>query len=248
MDRCHSAILAAIVITLTIVAGCKQEISTPAVIPQPIASFTYSGTQVTPAAIVFQNTSQNSNTFRWEFGDGSASQVVSPTKKYAMRGVYTVRLIATNATYFKFARPDTVTQQFNITPGKLFIDSIIVDRVPFVDQFGVPWEADSLINLELLLTGSGGGRYSYLWGPPVAHVNPARLPVSWNFDSTGQLDSWNRAYRVGLWDRVLYYPIYIGETSMFMIYDTIAASGYPTRLHLRDPRGTISLRIILKWV
>jgi hypothetical protein len=247
MDRSYSTALATFVITLMFVPGCKEESSSTAIIPGPTASFTYSGTPVTPATISFQNTSQNSNIFRWEFGDGTVSQVVSPIKIYPIRGVYTVRLVAMNTNYFTYAKSDTAIQQIIITPGKLFVDTVIVSQVPFVDPTGVPWDSDSLIDLEFLLTGYEGGRTSYLWGPPVRDVSPASLPVIWHFDSSARLDAWNRAYRIGLWDRVPYYPIYIGETNMFMISDSIAASGYPTVVRLQDHRGTISVRIILQW-
>ncbi len=230
-----------------LVIGCNDEVSSTAIIPEPMASFTYSGTPVTPAAISFQNTSQNSYIYHWDFGDGTVSQVVSPTKIYTHLGVYTVSLSATSTNYFPYVKSDTAIQQITITPGKLFIDSVFVDQVPFVDPTGAPWDTDSLIDLEFLLTGSGGGRNSYLFGAPIDDVSNASLPVSWHFGSSGQLDAWNRAYRVGLWDQDFGYPYYIGETNMFMISDTIAASGYPTQLRLQDYRGTIRVRIVLRW-
>jgi PKD repeat protein len=324
MDRSCAALLATIVLTLTFVPGCNEELSTNAILSDPVASFTYSGTTVTPASINFQNTSKNSNSYQWDFGDGTLSQDRNPTKIYTIGGVYTVHLIATNtrtgksnkvahtinilagpkasfdiigdavtfspivfyntsqyadkfwwslgegdtstyldptktftvyasytirliATNVTYGKSDTVTRQIVITPGKLFVDSVIVDRVPFVDPTGVPWDSESTIDLEFLLTGAGGGRYYYLFGAPVHDVSPTSLPVSWQFGASGRLDVWNRAYRVGLWDQDVGYPYYIGETNMFMISDTIAAVGYPTLLRLQDHRGTISARIILKW-
>ncbi len=62
------------------------------VTPPPNAGFsaTTNGFEAT-----FNNTSQNANSYAWNFGDGNNSTAQNPVHTYAQDGVYTVRLIAT---------------------------------------------------------------------------------------------------------------------------------------------------------
>jgi len=70
---------------LTIV-GCQK---------QPEASFTASKTNVvTGEAITFTNTSNNASSYKWNFGDGTSSDVASPTHAYENAGTYTVTMTA----------------------------------------------------------------------------------------------------------------------------------------------------------
>jgi hypothetical protein len=57
----------------------------------PNASFTYSGNNNT---INFSNTSFNSTTFNWDFGDGNVSNLTNPQHQYTNPGVYIVSLSA----------------------------------------------------------------------------------------------------------------------------------------------------------
>jgi len=70
---------------LTIV-GCQK---------QPEASFTASKTNVvTGEAITFTNTSKDASSYKWNFGDGTSSDVASPTHAYENAGTYTVIMTA----------------------------------------------------------------------------------------------------------------------------------------------------------
>ena len=66
---------------------------------QPVtAAFAPSANNVnTQTAVSFGNTSQNANTYSWNFGDGSTSGLVSPVHTYTAPGIYTVELTATNS-------------------------------------------------------------------------------------------------------------------------------------------------------
>lgn len=62
---------------------------------QPEASFTVPGTTVNILEeIVFTNTSKNSTTYQWDFGDGNTATVASPTHTYTEGGTYNVTLTA----------------------------------------------------------------------------------------------------------------------------------------------------------
>ncbi|MFT6147647.1 MAG: peptidyl-prolyl cis-trans isomerase B (cyclophilin B) [Saprospiraceae bacterium] len=47
-----------------------------------------------PADITFQNTSENADTYFWDFGDGTSSIETSPTHKYNFSGTYNVTLVS----------------------------------------------------------------------------------------------------------------------------------------------------------
>ena len=68
------------------IVGCQK---------QPSASFTVSKTNVvTGEAITFTNTSKDASSYKWNFGDGTSSDVASPTHAYENAGTYTVTLTA----------------------------------------------------------------------------------------------------------------------------------------------------------
>lgn len=59
----------------------------------PSASFT---TAINLAVVAFTNTTTNGTSYTWDFGDGNTSAEANPTHTYAMDGIYTVKLTATN--------------------------------------------------------------------------------------------------------------------------------------------------------
>ncbi len=69
------------------------------VIDPPVADFfsTITSGCINNAVIAFTNTSTNSVSWIWDFGDGNSSTAQNPTHAYAGTGTYTVKLIAVNA-------------------------------------------------------------------------------------------------------------------------------------------------------
>lgn len=62
---------------------------------RPIADFTVQGTDRTaPAALEFENNSQNAETYEWDFGDGNTSMEATPSHRYRSSGNYLVKLKA----------------------------------------------------------------------------------------------------------------------------------------------------------
>jgi Zn-dependent metalloprotease len=59
----------------------------------PTAGFTFSANI---GDVTFTNTSTDANSYTWDFGDGTSSQLQDPTHTYANNGTYTVMLIAEN--------------------------------------------------------------------------------------------------------------------------------------------------------
>ncbi len=83
------------------------------VFPTGNASFTAKPTIVPENQLVdFTNTSQNTTSYYWSFGDGSTATGVTPTHEYSAPGVYQVLLIAYNID----GCPDTAIEDIDVTP------------------------------------------------------------------------------------------------------------------------------------
>jgi PKD repeat protein len=81
----------------------------------PVADFTGTPTSGTASlSVAFTDTSTNTPTsWAWTFGDGGTSTSQNPTHSYTSSGVYTVTLVATNA-----SGSDTKTRTAYITVGE----------------------------------------------------------------------------------------------------------------------------------
>ncbi len=95
----------------------------------PNASF---NTQANLLSYNFINTSSNASSYSWNFGDGNTSTVPDPSHDYAMEGMYTVSLMATNA-----CGTDTETFDVNVQniPTANFTSNIVSGCSPFEVEF-----------------------------------------------------------------------------------------------------------------
>lgn len=71
---------------MVLLTACKQK---------PTSSFEFEiPTGEAPAEIAFKNTSENADSYFWDFGDGSSATDENPTHKYNFSGTYNVTLIS----------------------------------------------------------------------------------------------------------------------------------------------------------
>ncbi len=76
---------------LAMSSSCNKNDNT--VSDKPVAKFSISGYEVpTPCTITFINTSSNTTSYLWNFGDGSISTQFNPTHSYASGGSYLLKL------------------------------------------------------------------------------------------------------------------------------------------------------------
>lgn len=62
---------------------------------RPIAKYTYQQNEVeAPSEITFNNESQKAESYEWDFGDGTTSQLENPSHRYLLSGKYDVHLVA----------------------------------------------------------------------------------------------------------------------------------------------------------
>ncbi|MEL7145245.1 MAG: PKD domain-containing protein, partial [Bacteroidota bacterium] len=86
------SLMAAALAMLTIAACTDDE---PEVLtPDPVANFSFQVDNST-GTVTFTNTSEDATSYSWNFGDGTTSEEIAPTKVYPT-GTYTVTLTATN--------------------------------------------------------------------------------------------------------------------------------------------------------
>ncbi|MCB9244947.1 MAG: PKD domain-containing protein [Flavobacteriales bacterium] len=77
---------------VTVEYSCKEDEP----VPVPTADFAFTGGGCTaPCAVLFENRSKDASSYLWEFGDGTTSTEMNPTKTYNEGGTYTVVLTAT---------------------------------------------------------------------------------------------------------------------------------------------------------
>lgn len=82
---------------------------------QVTAGFSYLPLDPCPGdSINFINSSYQSDTFHWDFGDGNTSTLKNPKHAYTMSGVYTVQLIASNTSTMSIDTIEKNIQVFSI--------------------------------------------------------------------------------------------------------------------------------------
>ncbi len=103
--------------------GCKDSLIKNVIVsPSASANFTINNASQckTKHNFVFTNTSTNSNTQTWSFGDATNSPVLSPTKIFANAGSYNVKLLSKNADNCN----DSVTKTVVVNPEPIAAFSI----------------------------------------------------------------------------------------------------------------------------
>ena len=74
-------------------------------------------------SVTFNNISQNSSSYFWNFGDGNSSTETNPTHNYSIQGTYNVELIASNEAC------DSKTYLSSVTVTTTGIDNNIKDFI-----------------------------------------------------------------------------------------------------------------------
>lgn len=144
--------------------------------PPPVARFAMTGATVTPASITFNNQSENADEYEWDFGDGRTSVQQNPVVTFNNYGVYEVSLIASRSIT---GISDTTSQSLTISPGRVFIESIRVEQIPFVDQSGAGWDLSSGPDVFWSLDNAAGTEIAV---SPTYFIDvaPANLPLTFD--------------------------------------------------------------------
>lgn len=109
-----------IFLSFVVIFSCTKEEDKP----QPNASFTASKTTVfIGEEITFTNTSTNSTSYIWSFGDGTTSTEASPIKSYTSAGAFTVTLVAKGEGGKASFTLDITTEEEEVPPTASFTAS-----------------------------------------------------------------------------------------------------------------------------
>ncbi len=88
--------------------NCKDD--DEVTIPELVAGFTQT-IEDDRGTVRFINTSENAQTYTWDFGDGTTSSEINPIKQYAESGTYTVQMTASNESGQTESFSDQITVQ-----------------------------------------------------------------------------------------------------------------------------------------
>lgn len=103
--------------------GCKED---EEIIPAPTAGFSYSVDETTGGIVTFTNTSEDADTYQWDFGDGTFSTLKDPVKTFMNDGSYEIALTATNAGGSnEIKQPLTITLKVDMTDNDPPVISLI---------------------------------------------------------------------------------------------------------------------------
>ena len=142
--------------------------------PDPVADFTVDKTEAIPGeTFTFTNASEYSESYSWDFGDGSTSTVTDPTHSYVDEGIYTVALTATGYN----GETDTYSTAVSVCypPEAEFI----------IDNYD-PDEGED-VDVDLNFTNQSTNASSYVWDfgdgttstseNPINHRSPRASPT-----------------------------------------------------------------------
>ncbi len=237
--------------TLTLI-GCSKDDSNPAApVPDPVADFTMSGGTVTPATITFNNTSTNADTYQWDFGDGRTSILESPQMVFNTHGTFTVVLVAKKTSTLK---TDTTGVRLTITPGMVFLDSVVVESIPWVNDQGAGWDEDgtgpdifpAFVDSNLTILADDDNEV-------ILNAAPADLPQVWSVEPEERITDWGMEYGLILFDVDLPQPADIMGGAAFSVNEIIRLNGYVKSKTLNgDPDITPvpdqwRVRLVLRW-
>jgi len=155
--------------------------------------------EATAGMITFINTSENANSFEWDFGDGTSSTIKNPVKTFTETGEYVVTLTATNT-------KTGATDSFSSTISIFVFQGGLVLNGDF-ESGTTPWRlgVDNNLPAGLLITENDNTYFSINVGAAgnPFDVNLSQLGMNMTQGTTYRLtfDAWsdvNRSMIVGI--------------------------------------------------
>ena len=147
------------------------------------AKYTFVKESTTPGKVLFFNTSENSDSYSWSFGDGTTSTVKNPIKTYAVTGDYTVTLTVTNTTTGETDTFSSVVSVYIFAGGMVLNGNFTSGVTPWT--FGTT----NPIASSLLVTENGNTYFSI-------NVTAAGNSYDVNLSQTGMNMTSGKTYRL----------------------------------------------------
>lgn len=138
-------VLMLLMVGMTAIQSCEKDDPQPDPTPptpvaDPISCFTSVDAAYHHEDVSFNNCSENSESYAWDFGDGQTSTEESPKHAYISIGTYTVKLTATNSA--GVINETTKTLTIKNKPTKMTIHEIRIIKWPATNN-GTAWDAAS---------------------------------------------------------------------------------------------------------
>lgn len=217
-------------------------------VADPVANFTYTGdNNFAPCLVTFTNTSTNSVSYNWDFGDGQTSTSQTPSHVYNIGGIYNITLTAKNSIGIQDIVNKTVTI-INI-PTKLKINSIKLTAMSFTNQSGSGWDSWDGPDLFFRVTDDNGTNYIETEIYP--DVLPSQLPLI--FSNTAifpiSIESFDFKFIIELRDDDGIGSDWIGGY-YFTVKDYMPTNGdlYPVLINYTSLTSQLAFTLNVEWV
>jgi len=216
----------------------------------PVADFTFSPSSgYKPFTAIFSNTSENAESFSWDFGNGDYSSERNPSTTYLNDGVYSVTLTAKNS-----SGTNKITKSITVkaAPVSVTLDDITILNFPETDATGSNWDnsfSGSYPDVYFKITDNSTSLYTYNTTSRKENLRKADLPSLFSAPANGfyTLTDLSKGFGISIYD---YESI---GTDQFMggvlrnspMLNLISNGNLPTYVDLTY--GDYSFRVNLKW-
>lgn len=155
--------------------------------------------------ITFTNTSQNANSYSWDFGDDNNSTIQNPTHVYTTAGTFTITLLATGdgGTSTATKTIEITIPPFNIVPGVRIGDFKLSDNFQTLKSF-----LTETTGLHIIATLSNG-KYIHLLFYDNTGIGFAFLTSSYTL------------YNSDIPDEIFAYPPFEGNTEKGITFESL---------------------------
>ncbi len=210
----------------------------------PSPNFTFSGSgKMAPSIVSFGNTSTNSTSYSWEFGDGATSTLVNPSHTYTYGGTFSVTLTATNSSGSK-----SISKNINVLPAptKVVISKVTITNMPFLNSSGAGWDPSNGPDVYLKITDKQNNELIDGSGSVLDDIIPTLLPISWNITSGLTITDFTSSIFIDLWDYDTFdSDDYIGYAGFNFSNYTEGANAYPASITITQ--NGITAKLDISW-
>ena len=157
-------------------------------------------TKISASDYQFATTASGIRTYSWDFGDGTASSLSSPTHTFTQSGKYTVKLNVTK-TDGTTCSSSTEVEVVRPAPTRVRISKIRVLAFPYLTPDGKTWDTGLFAdpNADPYIILRVGGR-QLLKTSYFDDVKQSDLPIGWNTNVTISESDFNSRVDLDLYD------------------------------------------------
>jgi len=211
----------------------------------PVANFTITGgDKPAPHKVILTNTSTDATAYEWDFGDGIASTITSPSHVYQEEGTYTISLIAKNGS-LQNVRTKTIT--ILPRPTQLKMTQLTLTGYPETNDT-TGWDADSPADVFFTVTNYIG---TIFFASEVKNdLLPANLPSTYTVGFPYTFTSLTTVYVTRFYDyddvsSFAYMGAYYFSMDLFAPDD---GSDYLTELEFDTSGSDLKFKLAVEWI